>query len=83
MKNINPTYGIQIFQVYRLFKLSEIEVTISSPMKLQKICFLQGKGAVNIDGFDLPNFLRAVVGDYGGGLGNGARLLNERALHMK
>ena len=45
-------------------------------MKLQKICFLQGRGTVNIDGFDMPNFLRAVVGDYGGGLGNGARLLN-------
>ena len=45
-------------------------------MKLQKICFLQGRGRVNIHGFDLPSFLRAVVGGYGGGLGNGARLLN-------
>ena len=24
------------------------------------------RGTVNIHGFDLPNFLRAVVGDYGG-----------------
>ena len=38
--------------------------------------FSTGKRRVNIHGFDLPSFLRAVVGDYGGGLGNGARLLN-------
>ena len=43
------------------------------------------RGTVNIHGFDLPNFLRAVVGDYSGGLGNGARqqLFHERALDMK
>ena len=53
-----------------------MEVTISSLIKLQKICFLQGRGRVNIDGFDLPNFLRAVVGGYYGRLDNGAQLLN-------
>ena len=55
-------------------------------MKLQKICFLPGRGRVNIHGFDLPNFLRAVVGSYGGGLGNehdSKQLFHERTLDMK
>ena len=55
-------------------------------MKLQKICFLQGRGRVNIHGFDLPSFLRAVVGGMVAGWATeheSKQLFHERTLDMK